>query len=516
MKITLVATSDVHGYIFPTNYATDQEQPYGYAKLANKIKEIRRENVDPVFVIDNGDFIQGSPYSYYLAKSQKHSVTELTNVLNHLTIDASVLGNHEFNYGLSYLKTAIASYHHPVLSANILDKEGKPYFGKPYVISEKQGIKVAILGLTTQYIPHWEQPETIKGLQFVSAVETAKYYVPKLRELADIVVVAYHGGFERDLETSNPTEALTGENEGYQLLEEVAGIDAFITGHQHRVIATKWQGIPVIQPGYRGEYLGKITLTLQQTEKGYRVSDGQAELVSMQDEKTDKETLDLVKKTEAELETWLDQTVGKVHGNMQITDPMQARVLEHPYIEFINRVQMEASQTKISGTALFNNEGKGFGEQITMREIITNYVYPNTLAVLKITGQDLRDALEQTANYLAIESEEIVFNKAFIEPKPQYYNYDMYEGINYVIDLSMPVGQRITKLEKEGKKIQPEEELEVVMNQYRAVGGGNYQMFSAEKIIREIPIDMTELIADYLRKHQTIKAEVNHNFQVIK
>ena len=149
---------------------------------------------------------------------------------------------------------------------------------------------------------------------------------------------------------------------------------------------------------------------------------------------------------EKELQTWLDQPVGEVQGDMKITDPMQARIVEHPYIEFINRVQMAASGVSISGTALFNNEGQGFNETITMREIITNYIYPNTLAVLKITGQDLRDALEQTANFLAIESGEIVFNPAFIEPKPQYYNYDMYEGIDYEIDLRQPVGQRITKL----------------------------------------------------------------------
>lgn len=516
MKITFLATSDIHGYIYPTNYATKEEQPFGYGKLASKIKKIRQESAHPVVVIDNGDFIQGSPYSYYLAKQQNHRVSELTNLLNELATDASVLGNHEFNYGLSYLKETIASYHHPVLCANILNDEGKPYFGHPYTLLEKQGVKIAILGLTTQYIPHWEQPETINGMQFVSAVETAKEYVPKLREKADVVIVAYHGGFERDIATGQPTEALTGENEGYQLLQEVSGIDAFITGHQHRVIATKWQNIPIIQPGYRGEFLGKIDLTLQRTETGCRVSEGQAELLSMKDEDIDENTVALVRKTEAELEKWLDQPVGHVQGNMRITDPMQARIFEHPYIEFINHVQMEASKTTISGTALFNNEGKGFGEQITMREIITNYIYPNTLAVLKITGQDLREALEQTANYLAIEADEIVFNRAFIEPKPQYYNYDMYEGIDYVIDLRNPVGQRITKLEKEGKPIQSEETFEVVMNQYRAVGGGNYRMFSADKIIREIPIDMTELIADYLRKYHIITAKVNHNFQVIK
>lgn len=200
---------------------------------------------------------------------------------------------------------------------------------------------------------------------------------------------------------------------------------------------------------------------------------------------------------------------------MRISDPMQARLKEHPYVEFINRVQLFASGAEISGTALFNNEGKGFGETITMRDVITNYIYPNTLAVIQINGADLKAALEQTANYLAVENNKIVFNPAFIQPKPQYYNYDMYEGIQYTIDMKQPVGQRITELRFKGHPVLPQQMLEVVTNQYRAIGGGNYAMFGAEKIVREIQIDMTELIADYLKIHPRIEAKVNHNFQVI-
>ena len=229
MKITFLETSDMHGYVYPTNFADDTEQGFGVAKVATKMKELRQAASGPVVTIENGDFIQGSPLSYYIAKSQ-HSVAALTAVVNHLDVDVHVLGNHEFNYGLPYLQEAIASYQTPVLAANILNEAGEPFFGQAYTIIEKEGVKIAILGMVTPYIPHWEQPATIRGMQFVSIVETAKNYVPYLREKADIVVVSYHGGFERDLVTGEPTELLTGENEGYQLLQEVSGIDAFFTG----------------------------------------------------------------------------------------------------------------------------------------------------------------------------------------------------------------------------------------------------------------------------------------------
>ncbi|WP_270520851.1 bifunctional metallophosphatase/5'-nucleotidase [Enterococcus asini] len=515
MKLTILATSDMHGYVLPTNYADTTDQPYGVAKVATKMKELTAAATGPVIKIENGDFIQGSPLSYYVAKQGEQNPALLTKVVNQIGYDVGLLGNHEFNYGPEYLQKAINSYEHPILAANVLGENGRPYFGQPYVIIEKAGVKVAILGVVTQYIPHWEQPSHIKGLHFQSLVETAKQYVPKLRELADVVIVAYHGGFERDLETGEATELITGENEGYELLHSVSGIDALITGHQHREIAGVVNGVPVIQPGSFGRFVGEIVLDLKKTATGVTVTGASASIHPVADCQPDTGILASVAELNQNLETWLDQPVGRVEGDMRIQDSMKARLKEHPYVEFINKVQMEASGAPISGTALFNNEGKGFDETITMRNIITNYIYPNTLAVSQITGADLRQALEQTANYLALEDGKIVFNPRFIKPKPQYYNYDMYEGVDYTIDLRQPVGSRVIELRFNGQPVQATDTLEVVINQYRAVGGGNYAMFTPEKIQREVQIDMTELIADYLRRHPVIQATVNENFQIL-
>lgn len=515
MKLTILATSDMHGYVLPTNYADTTDQPYGVAKVATKMKELTADATGPVIKIENGDFIQGSPLSYYVAKQGEQNPALLTQVVNQIGYDVGLLGNHEFNYGPEYLQKAINSYEHPILAANVLGENGRPYFGQPYVIIEKAGVKVAILGVVTQYIPHWEQPSHIKGLHFQSLVETAKQYVPKLRELADVVIVAYHGGFERDLETGEATELITGENEGYELLHSVSGIDALITGHQHREIAGVVNGVPVIQPGSFGRFVGEIVLDLKKTATGVTVTGASASIHPVTDCQPDAGILASVAELNQNLETWLDQPVGRVEGDMRIQDSMKARLKEHPYVEFINKVQMEASGAPISGTALFNNEGKGFDETITMRNIITNYIYPNTLAVSQITGADLRQALEQTANYLALEDGKIVFNPRFIKPKPQYYNYDMYEGVDYTIDLRQPVGSRVIELRFNGQPVQATDTLEVVINQYRAVGGGNYAMFTPEKIQREVQIDMTELIADYLRRHPVIQATVNENFQIL-
>lgn len=514
MKLTILSTSDTHGYVLPTDYRDRQlNAKFGLSKAATVIKEEQDQAEGPVLLIENGDFLQGSAFAYYQAKVAQQYFG-MTSVYDSIPYQVGIVGNHEFNYGKDYLLNAIKASKRHFLCANILNDDGTPAFGNPYEIFDLDGLKVAVLGLTTQYIPHWESPEHIAGLKFMSALAAAQKYVPELHQKADVVVVAYHGGFERDIETGQPTEALTGENEGYELLTEVPGIDALVTGHQHREIATVHEGIPTTQPGSKAMYVGKITLTLDDDKK---VTSADADLLSTANVRSHNDLTPALVLDNENVEDWLDQPLGSTEGDLTITDPFAVRIQPHPYIQFIQDVQRAATNTMISGTALFNNDGQGFGSTITFRSVLTNYVYPNTLAVVKLTGADLRAALEQTANYFDIDDNgEIGVNPKFVKPKPQHYNYDMYAGINYVIKVSLPKGQQIIELTYQGKPIKSDDELEVVVNQYRAVGGGNYQMFTADKIVREVTEDMTEIIADYLREHPVIKAETEQNFKVIK
>lgn len=271
-------------------------------------------------------------------------------------------------------------------------------------------------------------------------------------------------------------------------------------------------------PGHKGSYLGKVILELEQEQDQWIIKNSLPELIQVT-EKTLIES-ELSSKYEAlnqEVEDWLDQPIGKVTGDMTIKDVEQARIEEHPYIEFIQKVQMHYTNCDISGTALFNNESSGFSPKVTMRDVVTNYIFPNTLAVLEVTGADLKAAIEQSAEYFIInELGKIDVNPDFVEPKPQMYNYDMYEGVEYIINVSKPFGERVTEFKYKGEPVKPEDRLEVVVNQYRAVGGGDYTMFDASKIIREVTIPMNELIGNYFKEFGTIEATANHNFKVIK
>ena len=265
-QIAFYILSDVHGFIFPTDFSSrEKDLPMGLLK-ANHLIEQDCVHYDGSVKIDNGDFLQGSPLCNYLVSKLKSSLP-LTSIYNRLGFDFGIVGNHEFNYDLPYLKQAINQLHYPVLCANIIENT-QPFTGQGIHYFKVNDLTIGTIGLTTQYIPHWEQPDYIKTLTFNSAVHTLKSELPTLREKSDIVVVSYHGGFERDLDSGLPTEALTGENEGYDILSQFSdSIDVLITGHQHRDIATIKNQTAIIQPGSKGTKVGKIVIEYTHDKK---------------------------------------------------------------------------------------------------------------------------------------------------------------------------------------------------------------------------------------------------------
>jgi 2',3'-cyclic-nucleotide 2'-phosphodiesterase/3'-nucleotidase len=521
--LTILETSDLHGSLLPINYATNQSNEAGLAKISTLIAQERQKNHNhhDTILIDNGDLIQGTPLSYYHARIDNQPIDPMVMALNYLEYDAAVFGNHEFNYGRDVLEKAIKESEFPWLSANILkSNSNETYYRNPYLIkSYSGGLRVGILGITTHYIPNWENPSHIEGMEFQDAVASAKKWVSFLRdhEHVDLLIVSYHGGFERDLDTAEPTEVLTGENQGYRLCQEVPGIDVLLTGHQHRSIADKEiNGVIVLQPGSQGSLLGKVTVTMEKNSERWFVAAKSSELLSVEGVTPDPTILQMAQSYEKKTQVWLDQPIGKINGDMLVKHPMAIRTKDNALIEFFNKVQMEYAKVDISNTALFDNHAPGLNSDVTMRDIVANYIYPNTLRVLRVKGQDIKDALEQTAAYFALyEGGEIAVNPQFSIPKPQHYNYDMWEGIEYRINISRPIGQRIVMLNYKGEPLNMNQDYDVVMNNYRAGGGGNYLMFKDRPVVGDVPTDVPELIANYIMERGTIEATVDQNWEVI-
>ncbi|SHN58624.1 5'-nucleotidase C-terminal domain-containing protein [Fervidobacterium gondwanense] len=513
-QIVILQTSDLHGYIYPVDYATNKPANWGLAKVASVIKEQREKyGEENIIVIDTGDLIQGSPMAYYHARFENEPVNPMVLSMNHLKFNASVLGNHEFNYGLDVLNKAISEADFPFLSANIVDEQDTPYF-MPYHLVEIGDVKVLILGLTTKYIPNWEDPRNIKGLKFLDPVQVAKEYVEAFKDLVDVVVIAYHGGLEKDPATGNPTEPLVGENQGYALATEIEGVHVLLTGHQHRTISTKIGNVAVVQPSNWGRMVGKVALILEKNEEGkWVVKDSKPELIDASKYPADQEILELTKDYEEKTQRWLDIPVGTAKGDFYIFDPFVARLWDNPLMEFVNKVQMYYTGAKISSTALFTNDVKGWkAGPVTLRDINAVYIYANTLKVIKVKGADIKAALERSADYFVFENGLAKENKTWVEPKVQRYNYDIWEGISYKIVLNRPVGDRIVDLMFEGKPVDMDAEYEVVLNNYRAGGGGGYSMFTNKPVVKEVLIEMAELMSNYLLEKKEIESTLDNNW----
>ncbi|MFC7440402.1 bifunctional metallophosphatase/5'-nucleotidase [Laceyella putida] len=523
-SVTIMSTSDLHGYITPIQYTNNAPANHGLAKISTLVKQVRSRNPEAI-LLDSGDTIQGSPMEYVHARVNNAPIDPMMLVMNALRYDAMAIGNHEYNYGRNVMEKAMGEAKFPWLSANTLRKNKEQVYTKPYkIIKLKNGLRIGFLGLTTQKVPNWEDPRNIAHLDFVDVVAAAKKWVPimKKREKADVIFVSYHGGLEHKKEADGsivPLPESDGENQVYQLATQVKGIDVILAGHMHTPLAdVRVNGVLIAEPNKWGSHLSVVDLDLERRKGRWNVISKKGRLLESSTVEPDPAILKLTAQYEKETQAFLDQPVGKIDGNMVVTDHHAFRTHDNALIEFINRLQMEASGAPISSTSLFDNTVTGLPREVTARHILSTYIYPNTLKVIRVKGADIKAALEQSATYFKQNSgtDPVEVNPEFLTPKVLHYNYDMWEGIRYTIDVSKPEGQRIVELsDMNGHPLVMDKEYDVVLNNYRAGGGGNYPMFANKPVVKDINIEVSELLTNYIREKGTVMATVDHNWKII-
>ncbi|MCH3962308.1 MAG: bifunctional metallophosphatase/5'-nucleotidase [Solobacterium sp.] len=503
--IRLLVTSDVHGLIYPYSYADGSVQKQGFGQLYTLVQSLRTENT---LLLDNGDSLAGSPLSFFHYLKHADEISPITAIMHEMQYDYINVGNHDFNYGEDALMMHLQNVGAPCITNNYLFR-GVPY-GPNYVIREIAGKKLALIGVTTQYTPHWENPAHIKHSRFEDAFENLKKNVELVKKLEkpDYIIALYHGGFERDFKTGYLTEEDTGEDEGIQMMRMIPDLDILLAGHQHHSLCGTYNNIVYTETSAYGMDLACVDIDPDTGKIEARMIPG--------DGKTDDSVLSPVQKEEDECQLWLDQTLGTSNVNLKITDENDARLHKSQLITFFNQVQMEATGAEISATALFLN-CTGFNPQITMRNLISSYVYPNTLTVKKMTGKILREYLEKDAEFWSIRADDTIgVDPSHDFPTPQHYNYDMLDGVDYTIKVSNPIGQRITSLTYQGKDVEPDQEFTVCINNYRAAGGGNFSMIKNCPTVSVNLSSMVELLAEYILKHKVIDFEPVNNISVIK
>jgi len=495
--IVILGTSDIHGNVDNYDYFTDSvptgSSQRGLTKIYTYVKNVLATNPDTI-LIDDGDTIQGTPLAYYFDILDTSVTNPLAAAMNFMGYTASTVGNHEFNYGPAVFNKFQSEANFPLLSANVTGCQD--YTFEPYTIKDVNGVQVGILGLTPPAVVHWERPENIVGCVFGDAMTAANLYVPEMRALgADIIVVAAHSGLDETYGYGRD------ENFVKYLANEVPGIDVILAGHAHALVASQLiNGVLVTEPNYHTRNISDIRVTVSGSGSDWAVTAKSSTAPAMGSTAEDAGLLALMQPYHNTTVTYINTPIGT--ATAAFPGGFAARIQDGPMADLINQVQMDAAAAagfpvEASLAALFTNQAQLSAGPIKLKDAYAVYIYDNTLYVVEATGQMIKDELEWTATY---------FNQYFYEPAGvtvnsavRDYNYDLWSGIEYKLDVTKPVGQRVVELKLNGQPLVMDQLVRVALNNYRATG-----KFPTAPKLYQSTTEVRELITNWIMDRGTI------------
>ena len=449
-------------------------------------------------------------------------------MVDRIGYDAVVVGNHDIETGHPVYDRVVKQMETPFLAANALDvKTGRPYF-QEYVLLKRHGLKIAVIGFTNPNISGWLSPEIWEGMEFRNLLPYAQEVVDRVQTEAhpDVVIVAAHTG-------AGEGDGSRLENQGFDLYKSLRGVDFVVCAHDHKPRTHRNDSICLINSGAHCRNLGHgmLTLTVKDGKIVKKVLD--AGLIPVDARKSDVKMREMFCSEFEAVREFTKQELGMLEMDLHTRD---AYVGMSDYLNLLHTLALGCPPAQISFSAPLTFDGSVKSGTIIYNDLFTLYPYENQLFVIRMTGKEVKDALEYSydrwINTLVSGQKHILkirkggdartgTLKWSFENRP--YNFDSAGGLFYEVDVTEPYGQRIRiSTLADGTPFDESAEYNVAVTSYRANGGGGILRDGAgidtgrigERVVKFYP-EIRELLYDYLIKNKVIASDVIGNQDVI-
>lgn len=518
--VVILATSDLHSNVWSYSYEDNTESTNnGMARLYTYIKQVREEN-PIVFLVDAGDDIQGTIMTDDIANKNPDNEHPVIAAMNAMGFDAMTVGNHEFNWGIESMKKILGQAEFPVLGANVLNQDGSYVTGDGWTIIERGGVKLAVIGVCTPDIPIWDGgKEGIDDTIFEAGNVAVKKAVEEIGDQADILLVSAHMGQYAEFDEDGGSDA------GEKIVEDNPEIDILQVAHMHITVNDKIGETPVVGVRNSGREIARIDVTLDQDKQ---IKDIAVEIVDMADFEPSEEirSIPVVKELHEQTIRFVQGGVGedgepgeplgtttaKFQPEDEIKGLPEGKLQDTAVMDLILNIQLLNSGADVTACALFKDTSDLPEGAINYGNIFDIYKFDNTLYTLDVTGKELKGYMEWAAEcYNQWVPGDI--NISF-DPDHPGYLYDMFAGVDYEINLSKPVGERIENVMFRGEPLQDDQVLKLAVNNYRYSSGIKAQELAEGKRDWESSNSIRDMIVEYFAANSPVSPTVDNNWHI--
>lgn len=534
VSLRIIETSDVHGSFFPYDFIARKPKSGSLSRVISYVNKLRDTYGENLILLDNGDILQGQPTCYFYNYINTSDTNIAADVINYMKYDAQTIGNHDIETGHAVYDKWIKEINCPVLGANIINEAtGKPY-AQPYTIIQRQGVKIAIIGLLTPAIPNWLTKKLWEGMRFDEMVKSAKYWVNHLQkeEKPDIIIGLFHSGKEGGIKTDDYEE-----DASLRIAQEVPGFDLILFGHDHTRncdVVTNVEGKEVLclDPSNNAIFIADASIEL--TLKGKKVIDKQitGNLVNIMDEPVDEEYMSYFKPHIDKINSFVNKKIGEAKESMYTRDSYFG---SSSFTDYILNLELQITGADIAFNAPLSYDAVIEKGDIFMSDMFNLYRYENELYVMRLTGQEIRKHLEMSydlwVNTMKSPDDHLLLLTERTRDDQQrmgftnfLFNFDSAAGVDYEVDVTKPNGEKVRILQMtNGEPFDESKWYKVAINSYRANGGGELLTLGAgiphdeleNRVIWRSDRDQRYYLMKEIEKKGVIDAKPNNNWKFV-